>query len=166
MTKTGTSDDNKGRVYGGENQEERRARRRQQFLDAGLQLFGTLGYRAATVRALCKQAGLTDRYFYESFDTTEDLLVGVYRQQCEALERAVMQALAASGGLAGDDFMHSIEAGLAAVFTHVSDARMARARVHEVQQPGHAGVVRIIAKAEHQAISGVRLSAITARRSR
>ena len=89
MTKTGTSDDNKGRVYGGENQEERRARRRQQFLDAGLQVFGTLGYRAATVRSLCKQAGLTDRYFYESFDTTEDLLVGVYRQQCEALERAV-----------------------------------------------------------------------------
>ncbi len=126
MTKTAISDDNKGRVYGGENQEERRARRRQQFLDAGLEVFGTLGYRAATVRTLCKQAGLTDRYFYESFDTTEDLLMGVYRQQCEALERAVMQALAATAGLAGNDFMKGIEAGLDAVFTQVSDARMAR----------------------------------------
>lgn len=124
MTKTGTSDDNKGRVYGGENQEERRARRRQQFLDAGLQVFGTLGYRAATVRTLCKQAELTDRYFYESFDTTEDLLMGVYRQQCDALELSVMKALARAVG--SGDIMKGVEAGLDAVFTHVSDSRVAR----------------------------------------
>lgn len=124
MTKTGTSDDNKGRVYGGENQEERRARRRQQFLDAGLQVFGTLGYRAATVRTLCKQAELTDRYFYESFDTTEDLLMGVYHQQCDALELSVMQALARA--VVSGDIMNGVEAGLDAVFTHVSDPRVAR----------------------------------------
>lgn len=124
MTKSVTSDDNKGRVYGGENLEERRTRRRQQFLDAGLQVFGTLGYRAATVRTLCKQAELTDRYFYESFDTTEDLLMGVYRQQCEVLERRVMAALVVAGERA--DFMAAIEAGLDAVFTHVSDSRVAR----------------------------------------
>lgn len=124
MTKTGISDDNKGRVYGGENQEERRARRRQQFLVAGLQVFGTLGYRAATVRTLCKQAELTDRYFYESFDTTEDLLMGVYHQQCDALELSVMQALARAVG--AGDLMQGVEAGLDAVFTHVSDSRVAR----------------------------------------
>lgn len=124
MTKTGSSDDNKGRVYGGENQEERRARRRQQFLDAGLQVFGTLGYRAATVRTLCKQAELTDRYFYESFDTTEDLLMGVYHQQCDALELSVMQALARA--VVSGDIMNGVEAGLDAVFTHVSDPRVAR----------------------------------------
>lgn len=124
MTKSVTSDDKKGRIYGGENLEERRTRRRQQFLDAGLQVFGTLGYRAATVRILCKQAELTDRYFYESFDTTEDLLMGVYRQQCEALEQCVVMALSTAGG--SSDFMTAIEAGLDAVFTHVSDSRVAR----------------------------------------
>lgn len=124
MTKTVTNDDKRGRIYGGENLEERRARRRQQFLDAGLQVFGTLGYRAATVRTLCKQAELTDRYFYESFDTTEDLLMGVYRRECEALELCVVQALASVGD--GGEFMGAIEAGLNAVFTHVSDPRVAR----------------------------------------
>lgn len=124
MTKAAISDDAKGRVYGGENHEARRARRRQQFLDAGLQLFGTQGYRVTTVRSLCKQAELTDRYFYESFDTTEDLLMAVYQQQCDALERCVTDALA-QAGTAGD-LMRGVEAGLDAVFRHVSDARVAR----------------------------------------
>ncbi len=47
-------------------------------MDAGLQVFGTHGYRNATVRFLCRAAGLTDRYFYESFQDTEDLLIQVY----------------------------------------------------------------------------------------
>lgn len=124
MTKSVTTGDKRGRIYGGENLEERRARRRQQFLDAGLQVFGTLGYRAATVRTLCKQAELTDRYFYESFDTTEDLLMGVYRRECDVLESCVIQALASAGE--GGELMSAIEAGLDAVFTHVSDPRVAR----------------------------------------
>lgn len=124
MTKSVTTDDKRGRIYGGENLEERRTRRRQQFLDAGLQVFGTLGYRAATVRTLCKQAELTDRYFYESFDTTEDLLMGVYRREVQALEQCVVQALASVGE--GGEFLSAIEAGLDAVFSHVSDARVAR----------------------------------------
>ena len=68
-----------GRPYAGERPGERVLRRRQQFLDAGLELFGSIGYRATTVRILCKQAKLTDRYFYESFTSTEDLLLEVYR---------------------------------------------------------------------------------------
>ena len=124
MTKSVMTDDKKGRIYGGENQEARRARRRQQFLDAGLQVFGTVGFRAATVRLLCKQAELTDRYFYESFDTTEDLLIGVYRQQCDALAHRVTAVLAGAG--AEVDFRKGIEAGLDEVFTQVSDPRVAR----------------------------------------
>ena len=41
-----------GRAYAGESLAERRARRRLSFLDAGLQVFGTTGYRTATVRQL------------------------------------------------------------------------------------------------------------------
>lgn len=85
-----------GRRYRGVAVEERRAERRQRLLEAGLQLFGEVGYHAATVRALCLQAGLTERYFYESFANSEDLLCAVYEQhmalQQERIFTAVMQA--------------------------------------------------------------------------
>lgn len=121
----GTKPDHRGRVYGGENQEERQARRRQQFLDAGLEVFGTVGYRAATVRMLCKQAELTDRYFYESFDSTEDLLMSVYRQQCDVLAACILSALTGAAG-DDDDLMRGVEAALDALFQRVSDPRVAR----------------------------------------
>lgn len=112
-----------GRVYGGENPGERTARRRQQFLDAGLQVFGTTGYRTATVRVLCKQAELTDRYFYESFATTEDLLVAVYEQQIEQLQQAVMAELQAA---ADSDIMHAVRAGLNTLFDMAAQPCVAR----------------------------------------
>jgi len=83
-----------GRKYAGESLENRQLRRRQQFMQAGLHLFGTQGYRKTTVRMLCAEAGLTDRYFYESFESTEDLLVAVYEAQIEQVQHAVVQAVA------------------------------------------------------------------------
>ena len=47
------------------------------LLEAGLELMGTEGAAAATMRATCRQAGLTERYFYESFETRDDLVVAV-----------------------------------------------------------------------------------------
>src|ERR1700735_1278322 len=83
-----------GRPYGGESPADRVARRRGQFLDAGLELFGTDGYRATTVRGLCKQAKVTDRYFYESFSGTEDLLAAVYQTCMGRVQQRVVTALA------------------------------------------------------------------------
>lgn len=82
-----------GRKYAGESLENRQLRRRQQFMQAGLHLFGTQGYRKTTVRMLCAEAALTDRYFYESFESTEDLLVAVYEAQIEQVQQAVVQAV-------------------------------------------------------------------------
>lgn len=113
-----------GRLYGGESQAERTARRRQRFLDAGLQVFGTSGYRTATVRQLCKQAELTDRYFYESFGHTEDLLVAVYQQQFARIQSDVVAALARAPQL---DPMQAVHAALQALFTAAADPRVARA---------------------------------------
>lgn len=81
------------RLYGGESREDRHVRRREQFLDAALELIGTEGYRAASVRALCRQAKLTDRYFYESFATVEDVLIGVYLRENERLRATVLAAV-------------------------------------------------------------------------
>jgi AcrR family transcriptional regulator len=113
-----------GRAYAGESQVERVARRRLRFLDAGLQVFGTTGYRTATVRQLCRQAELTDRYFYESFENTEDLLVAVYEREFEHLQQAVLAALAHEAALR--EPMLAVERALNAVFEMASEPRVAR----------------------------------------
>jgi AcrR family transcriptional regulator len=113
-----------GRAYAGESLAERVARRRQCFLDAGLQVFGTTGYRTATVRQLCREAELTDRYFYESFEHTEDLLVAVYEREFDHLMQTVWTAL--QGASPNDDFMGVIEHGINALFDMASDPRVAR----------------------------------------
>lgn len=113
-----------GRAYAGESQAERVARRRQQFLDAGLQVFGTTGYRTATVRQLCRQAELTDRYFYESFANTEDLLVAVYEREFDHLQQVVVAALADEAAMR--DPMVAVERALNALFEMASEPRVAR----------------------------------------
>ena len=47
-------------------------------MDVGLELFGTQGYAATSVRAIAAAASLNPRYFYESFKSREDLLYEVY----------------------------------------------------------------------------------------
>lgn len=69
------------RTYGGLTEQERINARRERFLEAGLEVFGTIGLRGATVRVLCKEAGLTERYFYESFQDAEALFCAVYDKQ-------------------------------------------------------------------------------------
>lgn len=113
-----------GRTYGGESAAERLSRQRQTFMDAGLELFGTVGYRATTVRTLCKQAGLTDRYFYKTFSDTEDLLAAVYTESLDQIQAEVVAAIntAANQQLA----LSQIDAGLEAFFSAFENSRMAR----------------------------------------
>jgi len=66
------------RPYGGRLAEERRTARRTALIDAGLEVLGTQGARAATVRAICRQAGLSTSYFYESFDNPDALILAVF----------------------------------------------------------------------------------------
>ncbi|WP_373081712.1 TetR/AcrR family transcriptional regulator [Zhongshania sp.] len=113
-----------GRTYGGESAEVRLARQRRQFMDAGLELFGTVGYRATTVRMLCKQAGLTDRYFYKTFADTEDLLAAVYTESLDQIQTEVITAINAAASKQAESGV--IEAGLEAFFTAFENARMAR----------------------------------------
>lgn len=113
-----------GRIYAGESAAERAIRRRETLLDAGLQLFGTTGYRTATVRAICREARLTDRYFYAAFQSTEDLLAAVYEREFERLQATLVIALASPAGR--DDFREAIRLSLDEVFRMASDPRVAR----------------------------------------
>lgn len=86
-----------GRSYRGVSMAERKSERRQQFIAAGLAVIGSVGYHAATVRAICAEAGLTERYFYESFENSEALLCAVYSEQIDALQSQTLNALATIG---------------------------------------------------------------------
>ncbi len=126
MASTTHSPDPAGRPYGGIGPAARQAQRQQSFLDAGLAVFGTSGYRTATVRQLCREAGLTDRYFYESFASTEDLLLAVYQRAFNALEDAVMGAILQAGSGDPDGLMAGLRAGLEATYAMAADPRVAR----------------------------------------
>ncbi len=74
--------------------EHRLARRREQLLDAGLDLLGREGMQGVTVTALCRRAGLSTRYFYESFEDLEELLLAVYDELVAEGVEVVLMAIA------------------------------------------------------------------------
>lgn len=85
--------------YGGVSAAARVASRRDRLLAAGLELFGTQGYLRTTIDQVCAQAGLTKRYFYESFRSCEDLLGALVRSLwVEAARRGMAAVGAAQGG--------------------------------------------------------------------
>ncbi|MGQ0530606.1 MAG: TetR/AcrR family transcriptional regulator [Panacagrimonas sp.] len=82
----------KPRRYRGIAAGERVTERRRQFIEAGLSCFGTRGYHPVTVRDLCAEARLTERYFYESFKDREALFAAVYEHLIAELRRDFMAA--------------------------------------------------------------------------
>lgn len=118
-----------GRTYGGESAQERAERRRRRLLDAGRVRFGTDGYRATTLRRLCREARVADRSFYEEFAQLEDLLLAVYHDCLDRLEGAVLGAVEE----AGPDVEQQARAGLEAFFGCVeADPCLARVVWFEV----------------------------------
>ncbi len=72
--------------------EDRQARRRDELLAAGLQLLGATSGPAVTVRAVCRQTGLTERYFYESFADRGEFIRAVYDDVCTRAMSALTAA--------------------------------------------------------------------------
>ncbi|MDO8184132.1 TetR/AcrR family transcriptional regulator [Conexibacter sp. CPCC 205706] len=86
------------RTWGGRTLEDRRAQRREQLLDAGYVLLGDSGAAQVTVRGVCRAARLTERYFYESFDDREALLVAVHARVADEARAAIAAAVADGPG--------------------------------------------------------------------
>ncbi len=84
------------RRYGGVLPEERQRLRRAKLIEGALEVFGTKGFHAATVREVCVAAHLTERYFYESFKTLPELFLATYGELRQQLMALTLQALAQS----------------------------------------------------------------------
>lgn len=123
-----------GRDYAGQSAQDRTAARRARLIEAGIRVFGQQGFRSATVRGLCSAAGLTDRYFYESFDNLEALLLAVHATLMAGLrERLLADPLlrqARAGAPVPADAAST--AGYEIWFELVSDPGVARIVLNEV----------------------------------
>jgi AcrR family transcriptional regulator len=87
------------RTYRGVEAPDRLAQRKRRFLDAGLDLLGgETSPDDLTVRAICRQAGLAVRYFYESF-TDKDTFVAEVVDSVTAELAATTQAAVAAAPL-------------------------------------------------------------------
>src|SRR4051812_11365190 len=84
---------NDERSYAGRSHHERLADRQRRLIGAAIDVYGTVGFRAATVRAVCEQAGLTPRYFYESFTSNEVLLCDACGEAMEHMRLLALQAV-------------------------------------------------------------------------
>ncbi len=111
--------------YRGQLIAERKAARRQQLIDGAIRVFGRDGFRAATVRSICTEAGLTQRYLYESFDNTEQLFIAAFESIVLQLRDTVFRAVSV---IAAEDAAAQLRAGLDALF-QLAENNPAAARV-------------------------------------
>jgi AcrR family transcriptional regulator len=107
------------RRYGGASAAERQAQRLERLLEAGFDVFGRLGYREATMRMICSQARLTDRYFYEHFATVDEVFMAVHQKVSAETARAVMVSLATVADPA--DPQSVVRSGLKAFFEFIKE---------------------------------------------
>ena len=111
------------RSYDGKSADARRHERRQQLLQTGIHMIGQNGYADASLNAICAQAGLSKRYFYESFDSVDALLTDAFLLISQDLQQAVLSAI---GGQTTPAAM--IRSGFRAFFEYLQ-AHPCRARV-------------------------------------
>lgn len=103
---------------------DRRAERRALLIDAAYRVFGEGGEAALSVRSVSRESGMNTRYFYESFQGTDDLLGAVYDRVSTELAEVVGAAMEA----AGPSLRARTRAGMTAVL-HFSSADPRRGRV-------------------------------------
>lgn len=106
-----------GGRYAGKAASTRQAERRKKLLAAGIRLIGREGYAATSIDAVCSEAGLTKRYFYESFTNSEELLVESYRAVTREFLGSIMQATTPHLG----DSRKLVRAGLQQTFRFVRE---------------------------------------------
>jgi AcrR family transcriptional regulator len=143
----------KTRSYAGVSGEERRAERRARLIEAAVRVYGEVGYRSATVKAVCAAAELTERYFYESFANSEALLIAAYHQVTDTLHR---EMTAAAETIASDGSDRRIQAVLTLYFSRLQE-NPRPARVFLLEMHGISPAVDAVQMEAMKRMSGILL---------
>ncbi len=88
----------KAGTYRGMTAEQRLVDRRRRLLEATLEVWGRDGGPKVTMTRVCAEAGLTERYFYESFDSLDTALVAVMDDIAAQISDASVAALGSTAG--------------------------------------------------------------------
>jgi AcrR family transcriptional regulator len=111
------------RVYAGQSAAVRADARRRRLLDAAIVCIGTRGLAGTTVRSVCEEAGLSTRFFYESFATLDALAMAAYDDCVASAFTTIYEATVA----AGPDRSAVARAAITAMVDYI-DTEPARAR--------------------------------------
>lgn len=84
--------------YRGVSSDDRRAERRARLLAATLEVWGRDGGPTVTMTRICAEAGLTERYFYESFSGLDAALLAVMEGIADEIAEATVSTLADTPG--------------------------------------------------------------------
>ena len=115
--------DTKERQFKGLSLTERKEARREKLIEAGIAMYGTQGFFSVTVKDVCNEAKLTERYFYESFKKSEELFQTVFLKMIEKMQTCLTQAVL----MAAPEPNNMVTAGLSALLSAIKDdPRMAR----------------------------------------
>jgi AcrR family transcriptional regulator len=105
------------RPWRGESAQDRRQQRRARFMEAALTSFAKHGIAKTTMRDICAEARLTERYFYESFSSTDHAFELLYASLKSELVQRVTQALLT----APKDIENLAREGLRAFYTFIQE---------------------------------------------
>lgn len=120
------------RPYRGLSPDERMRQRRAQLLDACLDVLGERGVVDTTVDLVCKRAGLSKRYFYESFSDREAILVALLEGVMDDVRAALLDTL---GDAPADPEEQMRRLVTTTVTTITADPRVARLWAEASHQP-------------------------------
>lgn len=117
------------RIYAKKDAEVRVQERRERLLNAALELFATQGYSNTTIEALCSEAKVTTRNFYQAFSGREAVLMALYNQMMEELNATLLEAMQAETGSLREKLKQVVQA---LVNHYLTDTRRAQVGVLEV----------------------------------
>ncbi|RZI79651.1 MAG: TetR family transcriptional regulator [Microbacterium sp.] len=113
------------RSYGGKTAVERVSERRRRLIAATIEVLADNGEAHATMTAICSAAGLTERYFYESFASLDDALLAALDSVCDEILALATQVIAGTPGSAEVRVHAVMEAFVALVSTEPAKVRVA-----------------------------------------
>jgi AcrR family transcriptional regulator len=120
------------RAYRGVSADDRRAQRRAALIETALECLHADGIAGVSVRSVCARARLTPRYFYESFDDLDQLLLAAVDSVTDEVAECALGALREAPADVESQVRAAIDAGYGVVAT---DPRKASALL--VAASGH-----------------------------